>query len=30
VSIATQEALYERMRSAAEKNGVTLGKANHP
>jgi len=30
VSMAAQETLYERMRSVAEKNGVTLGKANHP
>jgi hypothetical protein len=30
VSMALQEALYERMRSIADKNGVTLGKANHP
>jgi hypothetical protein len=30
VSMAVQEALYERMRSAAEEHGVTLGRANHP
>ncbi|MGO9130659.1 MAG: hypothetical protein ACLQIS_13125 [Bryobacteraceae bacterium] len=30
VSMALQEALYEHMRTVAEKNGVTLGKANHP
>ncbi len=30
VSMAVQEALYESIRSAAEKSGVTLGKANHP
>jgi hypothetical protein len=30
VSMAAQEALYERMRSVADKNGVTLGKTNHP
>jgi hypothetical protein len=30
VSMVLQEALYERMRTVAEKNGVTLGKANHP
>lgn len=30
VSMEVQEALYESTRSVAEKNGVTLGKANHP
>ena len=30
VNMAVQEALYESMRSTAEKNGVSLGKANHP
>jgi hypothetical protein len=30
VSMAVQETLYEIMRGVAEKNGATLGKANHP
>jgi hypothetical protein len=30
VTMAKQEAVYERMRAVAEKHGITLGKANHP
>jgi hypothetical protein len=30
VSMTVQETLYEVMRGVAEKNGVTLGRANHP
>ncbi len=30
VTMARQDALYERIRTIAEKNGLTLGKTNHP
>jgi hypothetical protein len=30
VSMEKQQAIYERVRAAAEKNGVELGQANHP
>ena len=30
VTMAKQEAVYERMRAVAEKHGITLGRANHP
>jgi hypothetical protein len=30
VTIAVQEAVFERMRDLAEKHGVTLGKLNYP
>jgi hypothetical protein len=30
VSMAVQEAVYERVRSVAENNGLTLGRATHP
>ena len=30
VTVAMQDALYERIRTIAEKNGLTLGKTNHP